>query len=184
MQSTATQENGHQEVFYRELYICAVWLDILIFEQISLFYSSSNFNLGGGLGVLFRRAKPTKAPRDGWTVWKNFSLLFNAIDSEKYLGYAICQACKICQTFCLYAWQGPKSYNAFKCPFCFEPNPVLGLFCLHLNTIGWSSHMTSMIHRDNWLRFKSLWLRFRIRIYAKGSGSSFRFRGSMFRVRV
>jgi len=28
-------------------------------------------------------------------------LLFNAIDSEKYLGYTICQACKICQTFCL-----------------------------------------------------------------------------------
>jgi len=32
---------------------------------------------------------------------------------EKYLGYAICQACKICQmttsTFCLWAWQGPKS---------------------------------------------------------------------------
>jgi len=27
-------------------------------------------------------------------VWQNFSLLFNAIDSEKYSGYAICQACK------------------------------------------------------------------------------------------
>jgi len=24
-----------------------------------------------------------------------------AIDSEKYLGYATCQACTICQTFCL-----------------------------------------------------------------------------------
>jgi len=22
-------------------------------------------------------------------------------DSEKYLGYTICEACKICQTFCL-----------------------------------------------------------------------------------
>jgi len=28
-------------------------------------------------------------------VWHNFSLLFDAIDSEKYLGYAICQVCKI-----------------------------------------------------------------------------------------
>ena len=37
---------------------------------------------------------PPKAPCGDWTVWQNFSLLFNAIDSEKYLGYAICQACK------------------------------------------------------------------------------------------
>jgi len=28
-------------------------------------------------------------------VWQNFSLLFDAIDSEKYLGYAMCQACKM-----------------------------------------------------------------------------------------
>jgi len=36
------------------------------------------------------------------TMWQNFSLLFNAIDSENSLGYAIsCQACKICQSFCL-----------------------------------------------------------------------------------
>jgi len=35
-------------------------------------------------------------------LWQTFSLLFNAIDSEKYLD-AICQAkaCKICNTFCL-----------------------------------------------------------------------------------
>ena len=33
---------------------------------------------------------PTKAPTHGeWIVWQNFSLLFNAVDSEKYLGYAI-----------------------------------------------------------------------------------------------
>jgi len=37
---------------------------------------------------------PPKAPRGDWIVWQNFSLLFNAINSEKYLGYAICQACK------------------------------------------------------------------------------------------
>ena len=28
-------------------------------------------------------------------VWQNFSLLFDAIDSEKYLGYAMCQVCKM-----------------------------------------------------------------------------------------
>jgi len=36
-------------------YICAVGLDILNFEQTSLFYSASYFNLGGGIGALFRR---------------------------------------------------------------------------------------------------------------------------------
>jgi len=42
---------------------------------------------------------PPKPPRGNGTVWQNFRLLFNATDSEKYLGYTICQACKICQTF-------------------------------------------------------------------------------------
>jgi len=59
---------------------CFVVLHILIWE--------------GGLELCFRVAKSTKGPRGDWTVWQNFSLLFNALDSEKYLGHAICQACK------------------------------------------------------------------------------------------
>ena len=31
-----------------------------------------------------------------------------------------------------------------------EAKPVWGLFCLHLNTVGWSGHVTSTIRRDNW----------------------------------
>jgi len=46
------------------------------------------------LELCFGGAKPTKASRGDWTVWQNFSLLFNPVDSEKYLGYAICQAWK------------------------------------------------------------------------------------------
>jgi len=38
-----------------ELYICAVKLDIQNFEQTQLFYSASYFNLGEGIGALFRR---------------------------------------------------------------------------------------------------------------------------------
>jgi len=45
-------------------------------------------------------------------------------------------------------------------------------------------HVTNTICRDNWLGFKSLWLRFRIRAYGQGVGSSFKLRGSVFRVRV
>jgi len=56
-----------------------------------------------GLDLCFGGAKPTKAPTRGdGNVWKNSSLLFNAIDSGKCLGYAIRQACKICQTISVY----------------------------------------------------------------------------------
>jgi len=55
----------------------------------------------GGLELFLEGISPLKLPCGDWTVWQNFSLLFNAIDSEKYFGYAICQACNICQTFCL-----------------------------------------------------------------------------------
>ena len=43
--------------------------------------------------LCFGGAKPNKAslPRGDGTVWQNFSLLFNAVDSEKYFGYAICK---------------------------------------------------------------------------------------------
>jgi len=47
----------------------------------------------GKVGLTLPRCPP-KAPCGDWAVWQNFSLLFNAIDSEKCLGYAICQACK------------------------------------------------------------------------------------------
>jgi len=49
-----------------------------------------------------------------------------------------------------------------------EAKRVLGLFCLHLNTIRRSGHVTSTIRRDNLLGFKSLWLGFRIRAYGQG----------------
>jgi len=83
------------------LYISAVGLDILKFEQIFLFYSASYFNLGGAWSWSFvsEGLSPPNPLRGHGTVWQNFSLLFHAIDSEKYLGCAICQAYKVCQTF-------------------------------------------------------------------------------------
>jgi len=44
------------------------------------------------LELYFGRAKPTKAPPFNGTVWQNRSWIFNAIVSEKCLGYAICQS--------------------------------------------------------------------------------------------
>ena len=75
-------------------YICAMGLDILKFEPTSLFYSASYFDLGGVLELCFGEAKPTKGPPWWLDCVANFSLLFNPIDSEKYWGYAICQACR------------------------------------------------------------------------------------------
>jgi len=81
MKSLVHQQNRHQKVLNRGLYICAVGLDMLKFEQTSLFYSASYFNWGPALELCFGRAKPTKAPLCGnWTLWHNLSLLFNAID--------------------------------------------------------------------------------------------------------
>ena len=45
---------------------------------------------------------------------------------------------------------------------------MLGLFCLHLKTVGRSGHVTSTIRSDNLLGFRSLWLGFRIRAYSQG----------------
>jgi len=61
MKSLVSQQNRHQKVFYKGLYIYAVGLDILKFEQTSLFYSGSYFNLGG-LELCFGGNKPTKVP--------------------------------------------------------------------------------------------------------------------------
>jgi len=96
MKNLVWQQNRHQKVFYRGAlqYICAVGLDILKFEQTSLFHSASYQFGRGDWSFVSEGLSPPKAPVVTGTVWKNFSLLFNAIDSEKYLGYAICQACK------------------------------------------------------------------------------------------
>ena len=45
-------------------------------------------------------------------------------------------------------------------------------------------HVTSPICKDNWLEFKSLWLGFKTRTYGQGVGSTFKFRGSAFNIRV
>ena len=112
------------------------WLDILKFQQTSLFYSSSYLN-SGGLELCFGRAKPIKDPRGYGTVWQSFSLLFDAIDSQKHLGYVICQACKICQNFC-YEHDSPQSglTHSGSVYSASLGKTVLGLFCLQLNTVG------------------------------------------------
>jgi len=48
------------------LWVCAGGLDILKLAKAILIYSVSLFNFGG-LGALFRGAKPTKAPRGDGT---------------------------------------------------------------------------------------------------------------------
>jgi len=89
-----------------------------------------HISIWGGLELCFGGAKPTKAPRGDGTVWQNFSLVFNAIDSKKYLGYEICQACKICQTLFI-SMTGPKVAQRIQVVsiLLHEAKPVVGLFC-------------------------------------------------------
>jgi len=100
---------------------------------------------------------PKTPPRGDGPVWQNFSLLFNVIDSEKYLGYTICQTCKrTLSNFLFISMSGPKValHIQIVSILLHEATPVLGLFYLHLNTIGWSGDVTSTIRRDNWSEFK------------------------------
>ena len=98
MKNLAWQQNRHQKVFYRGAlqYIWFVqW--VLTFWNLNKHHCFIVLHISiceGGLEFCFGGAKPTKGPRGDWTVWQNFSFLFNPIDSEKYSGYAICQACK------------------------------------------------------------------------------------------
>ena len=97
MKSLVWQHNRHQKVYgglclcavggglsIGGLCICAVGLDILKFEETSLFYSASYFNLGGAWRFVSEGLRPPKPPTGDGTVWQDFSFLFNAIDSEKY----------------------------------------------------------------------------------------------------
>jgi len=58
MENLVWQQNRYQKVFYRGVLqnICVVGLDIQKFQQTSLFYSASYFNLEGGIGALMQRA--------------------------------------------------------------------------------------------------------------------------------
>jgi len=67
------------------LYICAVGLDILKFEQTSLLYSASYFNLGGAWSFVSEGISPPKSPPLGdGTVWQIFSLLETILPSFEH----------------------------------------------------------------------------------------------------
>jgi len=78
------QQNRHQKVCIGELYSTfAQWsLTFWNLNKHHCFIVLHISNWEGGLELCFGGAKPTKGPP------------WYPIDSEKYLGYAICQACK------------------------------------------------------------------------------------------
>jgi len=97
MKSLVWQHNRHQKVYgglclcavggglsIGGLCICAVGLDILKFEETSLFYSASYFNLGGAWSFVSEGLRPPKPPHWRRDCVAGLQLLFNAIDSEKY----------------------------------------------------------------------------------------------------
>jgi len=112
------------------LYTCAVGLDIMKFQQTSLFYGASYLNSGEGvLELCFGGAKPIKdSPwlRD-WMAKLQFALLGKVL--------------RLCDmsNFLLKSMTGPKMAQCIHVVsiLLHEAKPVLGIFCLHLNTIGW-----------------------------------------------
>jgi len=184
MKSLVWQQNLHQKVFYRgALHLCngawhsEIWTNITVLWCFILQFGK------GAWSFVSEGISPQKLPCGDWTVWQNFSLLFHAIDSEKYLGLRNMSSLQYMSNFVFISMTGPKVIQHIQVSTLLrEAKSVLGLFCLHLNTIAWSSHITR--YTDNWLGFKSLWLGFWIRVYGQGLGSRFRCRGSMFGVRV
>ena len=132
-----------------ELYICAMGLDILKFEQ-TLFYNASYFNLGGVLELCFRGDKPTKARLWQLDCVAKLQHTFQCNWLGKVLGLCNMSSLQYMSNFLFISMTGTKLINTFKCLFCFEAKSVLGLFCLHLNTIAWSSHMTRYTETIGW----------------------------------
>ena len=62
-------------------YICAVVLDILKFNKHQCFIVL-HIKIRGDWSFVSERPRPSKTPRGYGTVWKSFSLLINAIDSD------------------------------------------------------------------------------------------------------
>ena len=128
---------------------------------------------------------PPKPPRGNGTVWQNFSLLL--MQSTRKTTW-VTPYVKLARNVKLSVYKHDDrvqsgTTHSDSVILLQEAKPVLGLFCLHSNTIGWSDHLTCTIHRYaktiGWVC-----LGFRIRAYGQGLGSSFRFRfrGSGFRV--
>ena len=83
----ATEQNCHQKLFHRFVQWGLTFWNLNKHHCFIVFHIS----IWGCLELCFRGVKPIKALRGDRTVWQNFSLLFDAIDSEKYLGYMIFQ---------------------------------------------------------------------------------------------
>ena len=179
------QQNRHQKVFNRGLCICAVGLDVLNFEQILLFYSVSYFNLERAWSFVSEWLSPPTPPP--W--WRNSVATLQLASYCKWLGKVrklrdMSSLQDMSNFLCKHDRAQSTQPIQVVSILLHEAKTMLGLFCLQLNIIGWSGRVTNTIRRDNWLGFKSLWLRFRINDFSQVLGSSFSFNGSVFRVRV
>jgi len=160
-------ENCHQKSSTGRLYISAEGLDILnkyhcfIVLRISIL---------GVLELCFGGAKPTNPLLWRWDYVAKLQLAFDCNWLGKLLRLRDISNLQDLSNFLFKSMTGLKVAQHIQVVsiLLHEAKRVLGLFCLHLNTIGWSGHVTSTIHRDNWLEFKSLWLGFRIMAYGQG----------------
>jgi len=122
-----------------------VGLDVLTFEQTSLFHSDSCFNLGG-LELRFGGAKPTKfTPVVTELCGKTVAcFLMQLTRKSTYVAWYV--------KLSVEAWQGQSAQRTQVVSILLhEAKAMLGLFCLQLNTVGWSGHVTSTIRRGIWL---------------------------------
>jgi len=190
MKSLVWQQNRHQKVC-GGFYICGSgdftfvhWgLTFWNFNKHHCFIQWFKFQFGETWSFVSEGLSPPKAQRD--CVTKPL-LAFSCNWFWKVLRLRDISSLHEMSSFLFISMTGPKVAQRIQVVsiLLHEAKPVLGLIFLHLNTIGWSGHVTSTLHRGNWLGFKSLWLGFGIRAYGQALGSTFAFSGSVFRIRV
>jgi len=157
------QQNRHQKVFSRRLYICVVGMTFWNLNKYDYFIVLHVWTWGG-LELCFGRAKPTNPPP--W--WRDSVATLQLASYCNWLGKVLrlrdMSSSQDTPNF-QFKHDRDQSTQRFQVVsiLLHEAKSMLGLFCLQLNTIGRSGQVTRTIRRDNWLGFKCLWLGFRIR---------------------
>ena len=159
------QQNRRQIVFSRGLYICAVGLDVLKFEEILLFYSASYFNFGGAWSFVSERLSPP-TPAPPW--WRDSVATLQFASYCNWIGKVLrLRDMSSLQERSNFQFEHDGAQNTQHIQILsillHEAYAMMGLFCLQLNIFDWSGCVTSTLRRDYWLGFKCLLLGFRIR---------------------
>jgi len=137
------QQNRQQKVFYRPggfTFVQSVWHSE-IWTNITVYRAS--YSNSGGLELCFGRAKPIKDSPWLWDFVAKLQFAFECNYLGKILRLHDMSNLQDMSNFLFMSMTGPKMSQHIQVAsiLLHDAILVLGLFCLHLNTIGWSGHV-------------------------------------------